>query len=103
MRRIRFAVVLTLALLPPLVAEAQGPGANDAWWSLGLIASLARPGGNVTGVSYSVGTDIFGKDLELLKEVVPKVRRVAVLSNPDSPAQPLTIGNIQVRADEIIQ
>jgi len=52
---------------------------------LGLIASLARPGGNVTGVSYSVGTDIFGKDLELLKEIVPKVRRVAVLSNPDGP------------------
>jgi putative ABC transport system substrate-binding protein len=62
---------------------------------LGLIASLARPGGNVTGVSYSVGADIFGKDLELLKEVVPKVRRVAVLSNPDGPAQPLTIGNIK--------
>jgi len=62
---------------------------------LGLIASLARPGGNVTGVSYSVGTDIFGKDLELLKEVVPKVRRVAVLSNPDGPAQPITISNIK--------
>jgi ABC-type uncharacterized transport system substrate-binding protein len=62
---------------------------------LGLVASLARPGQNVTGVSYSVGTDIFGKDLELLKEVVPKVRRVAVLSNPDSPAQPLTISNIK--------
>jgi putative ABC transport system substrate-binding protein len=62
---------------------------------LGLIASLARPGGNITGVSYSVGTDIFGKDLELLKEVIPKVRRVAVLSNPDSPAQPLTINNIK--------
>jgi ABC-type uncharacterized transport system substrate-binding protein len=62
---------------------------------LGLIASLARPGGNVTGVSYSVGTDIFGKNVELLKEVVPKVRRIAVLSNPDSPAQPLTISNIK--------
>ena len=62
---------------------------------LGLIASLARPGGTVTGVTYSVGTDIFGKDLELLKEVVPKVRRVAVLSNPDGPAQPLTISNIK--------
>jgi putative tryptophan/tyrosine transport system substrate-binding protein len=62
---------------------------------IGLVTSLARPGGNVTGVSYSVGTDIFGKDLALLKEVVPKVRRVAVLSNPDSPAQPLTISNIK--------
>ena len=62
---------------------------------LGLVASLARPGGNVTGVSYSVGADIFGKDLELLKEVVPRVRRVAVLSNPDSPARPLTIRNVE--------
>jgi putative ABC transport system substrate-binding protein len=62
---------------------------------LGLVASLARPGGNVTGVSYSVGADIFGKDLELLKEVAPGVRRVAVLSNPDSPARPLTIRNVK--------
>ena len=62
---------------------------------LGLIASLARPGGNVTGVSYFAGSDIFGKDLELLKEAVPKVRRVAVLSNPDSPARPVTISNIK--------
>src|SRR5262245_38809368 len=47
---------------------------------LGLVASLARPGGNVTGVAYSVDTDIFGKQLGLLREAVPKVRRVAVLS-----------------------
>ncbi len=65
---------------------------------LGLITSLARPGGNVTGVSYSVGADIFGKDLELLKQVVPRVRRVAVLSNPTGPAQPLTISNIKEAA-----
>jgi putative tryptophan/tyrosine transport system substrate-binding protein len=62
---------------------------------LGLVASLARPGGNVTGVSYSVGAEIFGKHLELLKEVVPRVRRVAVLSNPASPARPLTISNVK--------
>jgi len=60
---------------------------------LGLVASLARPGGNVTGVTYGVDTDIFGKQLGLLREAVPKVRRVAVLSNP-SPAQPLIIKNV---------
>jgi putative ABC transport system substrate-binding protein len=65
---------------------------------LGLIPSLARPGGNVTGVSYSVGADIFGKDLELLREAVPKVRRVAVLSNPDGPSQPLILDNIKTAA-----
>jgi ABC-type uncharacterized transport system substrate-binding protein len=64
---------------------------------LGLVASLARPGGNVTGVTYGVDTDIFGKQLGLLKEAVPKVRRVAVLSNP-SPAQPLIIRNVKAAA-----
>jgi putative ABC transport system substrate-binding protein len=62
---------------------------------LGLVASLARPGGNVTGLTYSVGFNIFGKDLELLKEAVPKARRVAVLSNPASPSQPLTMSEIR--------
>ena len=65
---------------------------------LGLIASIARPGGNVTGVSYSLDPEIFGKHLALLKEVVPKVSRVAILSNPAGPAQPATIRNIQQAA-----
>jgi len=64
----------------------------------GLIASLARPGGNVTGLSYSVGLEIFSKQLELLKETVPKVRRVAVLSNPAHPAHPLQIREVNVAA-----
>ena len=65
---------------------------------LGLIASLARPGGNVTGLSYSVGMDTFGKSLELLKTAVPKVRRVAVLSNPANPAHELAISSLKVAA-----
>src|SRR3954454_24750626 len=48
----------------------------------GLIESLARPGGNVTGLAYSVGPEIFAKDLPLLRELVPEVRKVAVLSGP---------------------
>ena len=51
----------------------------------GIVASLARPGGNVTGLSYSVGLGIVAKQLELLKEVVPKVSRVAVLGDPGHP------------------
>jgi putative tryptophan/tyrosine transport system substrate-binding protein len=51
----------------------------------GAIASLPHPGRNVTGLSYSVGYEIFGKQLELLKEAVPKVSRVAVLGNPRNP------------------
>ena len=61
---------------------------------VGLIKSLARPGGNVTGLSFSVGMETFGKGLELLKEAVPYARRVAVLSNPANPNQPLAIGSI---------
>ena len=65
---------------------------------LGIIASLARPGGNVTGSSFSVGPEFAGKLLELLKETVPKVRRVAILSNPVSPVQPLFIREVSVAA-----
>ena len=48
---------------------------------IGLVESLARPGGNVTGLD-NVGPDLKGKQLQLLKEVAPKVSRVAVLWNP---------------------
>ncbi len=52
--------------------------------SAGLITSLARPGGNITGVSALV-PELSGKRLELLKEVVPRLTRVAVLWNPADP------------------
>jgi putative ABC transport system substrate-binding protein len=68
---------------------------------LGIAASLARPGGNVTGVSYSVGADIFGKDLDLLRHALPKIRRVAILSNPVGPSQPLVIANINAAAQSL--
>src|SRR5262249_42327750 len=48
---------------------------------LGLVASLGRPGGNVTGTTYSPGPEIFGKQLQILKEAVPSASRIAVLRN----------------------
>jgi len=70
--------------------------------AVGLVASLARPGGNVTGVTYGVDTDIFGKQLGLLKEAIPKVRRVAVLWNPgNSPAQPLIMSSVKAAAQSL--
>jgi ABC-type uncharacterized transport system substrate-binding protein len=51
----------------------------------GLVASLARPGGNVTGLNY-MSSDLSGKRLELLKAIVPKVSRIAVLLNRTAPA-----------------
>jgi putative ABC transport system substrate-binding protein len=50
----------------------------------GFVASLARPGGNITGLSM-MSAELLGKQLELLKEVVPKVSRVALLGNPTNP------------------
>ena len=49
---------------------------------LGLVASLARPGGNVTGVTSNPDPDFIGKQLQLLRESAPQVARVAVLTNP---------------------
>jgi len=48
----------------------------------GIIDSLAQPGGNITGVALAVGEGFSGKWVELLKEAVPKVARIAVLRNP---------------------
>ena len=73
-----------------------GAGADPV--GQGLIASLARPGGNVTGLSYGVGQEIFGKQLALLKEAVPKVRRVAVLSNPAISSLAPAIREVKVAA-----
>jgi len=65
---------------------------------IGLIASLARPGGNVTGVSGSAGLEWVAKQLELLKETVPKIRRVAILSNPANAYHQLAIREVNVAA-----
>jgi putative ABC transport system substrate-binding protein len=61
---------------------------------LGLVSSLARPGGNVTGFSSLVPEGFTGKQLELLKEMVPRATRVAILMNPTNPmhrASPETV------------
>jgi putative tryptophan/tyrosine transport system substrate-binding protein len=49
---------------------------------LGLVASLARPGGNVTGVTNNPEPEFIGKQLQLLRDAAPRVARVAVLTNP---------------------
>jgi putative tryptophan/tyrosine transport system substrate-binding protein len=69
--------------VPIVMASSQDPVGN------GLIASLARPGGNVTGITVHTGPEIDGKRLQILSEAVPKAKRVACLSTVpqwDSPA-----------------
>jgi len=51
--------------------------------AMGLVASLRRPGGNVTGTTFAAGPEIFGKQLQLLKEAIPFASRVAILRNPE--------------------
>jgi ABC-type uncharacterized transport system substrate-binding protein len=63
----------------------------------GLVASLARPGGNITGLS-DFNSGVITKRLELLKEVVPTVSRVAVLLNPANPTNPPQLKEVQAVA-----
>ena len=63
----------------------------------GLVASLSRPGGNVTGHSL-LAADYSAKWLELLKEALPKLHRVAVLWNPDNPSIVLEMARLQTAA-----
>jgi putative ABC transport system substrate-binding protein len=64
---------------------------------MGLVASLARPGGNVTGLSMQQ-SDLAGKRLELLREVVPGLRRLAILANVGTPATVLEMREVQAAA-----
>jgi len=69
---------------------------NDPLGS-GLVANLARPGGNVTGLSIQQ-TDIAGKRLQLLSEVVPRLRRLAVIADANFPEGVREIGEVQAAA-----
>ena len=67
---------------------------------LGFVASLARPGGNITGIT-SISTEIEGKRLELLRELVPNISYIAVLWNAGSPVQVIQEKETRAAADVI--
>jgi putative ABC transport system substrate-binding protein len=73
------AVKQATATIPVVMAVSRDPVGS------GFVASLARPGGNITGFSNDPGPDILGKNMELLKEAVPRISRVAYLWNPVPP------------------
>jgi len=75
----------------PVVADPVGNG---------LVASLARPGGNVTGLSNQ-STDLAGKRLELLREVVPGLGRLAIMANVGNPASLLELHEVQASARKL--
>jgi len=64
---------------------------------LGFVVSLARPGGNITGLS-NLAPELGGKRLELLKEIVPRLSRVAVLGDPNSPAYGPQLNELKLAA-----
>jgi putative ABC transport system substrate-binding protein len=80
--------------VPIVMASAADPV------QLGLVASLARPGGNITGLS-EITPEMAGKRLELLKEMVPKLFRVAVLWDPGNDASALSWKEIQSPASQL--
>jgi putative ABC transport system substrate-binding protein len=66
----------------------------------GLVASLARPGGNVTGTSFLTSA-LVGKQLELLKQIAPNASRLAILLNPANPGHPLSLQEAKVAAHSL--
>lgn len=78
--------------IPIVMASVADPVA------LGIVQSLRRPGGNVTGTSYSFDLDIFAKHLQLLHEAVPSARKVAVLWNPGNPGHVIAVRNVGATA-----
>jgi putative ABC transport system substrate-binding protein len=79
------------ATIPIIMAQDTDPVEN------GFVASLARPGGNITGLSV-LSPELSGKQLELLKEIVSKLSRVAVIGNSNEPANSKTFKEIELAA-----
>jgi putative ABC transport system substrate-binding protein len=79
------------SVIPIVFATAGDPVGS------GLVASLARPGGNITGLA-TLAADLAGKRLELLREVVPGLHRLAIMGNVGNPFTVLELGEVQAVA-----
>jgi putative tryptophan/tyrosine transport system substrate-binding protein len=85
------AVKQATSVIPIVFASAGDPVANK------LVTSLSRPGGNITGLSTQQ-SDIAAKRLQVMREVVPNLRRLAILANPANPNAALEINEVQAVA-----
>jgi putative tryptophan/tyrosine transport system substrate-binding protein len=88
------AVKQATAIIPIVMAFSGDPVGT------GLVASLAKPGANITGLS-DIGPEISGKQLELLKEAFPTISRVALFLNPSNQANRLRLKAAEVTAGEL--
>jgi putative tryptophan/tyrosine transport system substrate-binding protein len=101
--RLKVDVILTSGT-PAIVAAKQVTSVIPIVFAIaadpigtGLVASLARPGGNITGLSIQ-STDLAAKRIELLREVVPHLRRLSVMASVGNPASALEVGEVQAAA-----
>jgi putative ABC transport system substrate-binding protein len=100
--RLKVAVVVTVGSAVPAVKQATSVipivfAISGDPVGMGLVTSLAQPGGNVTGLS-SQATDLAGKRVELLREVVPNLRRLAIMANVGYPAAVLDMREAEAAA-----
>ena len=86
-----FAAKAATTTIPIVFGVAEDPV------RLGLVASLARPGGNLTGINF-LTAELVAKRLELLRELVPAARRLAVLVNPAGPGYEITLRDVEPAA-----
>jgi putative ABC transport system substrate-binding protein len=104
--RLKVDVIVTVATPATLAAKQATTvipivfGAASDPVGTGMVESLARPGGNVTGLSNQI-SDTGGKKLEFLREVVPGLRRLAILANIGNPAVVLDMGQAQAAARKL--
>src|SRR5262245_43968805 len=98
--RRQVTVIVTTTGRAPLAAQAATTtipivfSVNEDPVKLGLVASLARPGGNLTGVNF-LNAELTTKRLEFLHELTPEARRLAVLINPSNPAADSTLRELE--------
>jgi putative tryptophan/tyrosine transport system substrate-binding protein len=104
--RLKVDIIVTVATPATLAAKQATTiipivfGAATDPIGTGLVQSLARPGGNVTGLSNQI-SDTSGKKLEFLREIVPSLRRLAILANPGNPAVLLDVVETQAAAGKL--
>ena len=97
--RLKVAVIVTVGSAVPAVKQATSVipivfAISGDPIGMGLVESLAQPGGNVTGLS-SQATDLAGKRVELLREVIPGLRRLAIMANVGYPAAVLDMREVE--------
>jgi len=101
--RLKVDVIVTVATVPTLAAKQATAvipivfAASGDPVGTGLVASLARPGGNVTGLSTQTA-ETASKRLELLREIVPSLGRLAIMGNVGNPISVLELGEVQAAA-----